>query len=894
MAGRGEKQRIFSFCYNRIMKRKIFLSLAGALFISLFCFSAENQSIPDFILQLQKSLESHDFASYLKAFLPELQKEQREMLSFYFDELKMETVTFYWANKGSLNPEEPKVFLQVIYQNSYSALIETWEMDLEKAGGEWKIKGKKARGNISHLYKIMMPAERAERVESVEIRHVDITITFKNAVIFYDNIPDLETALLILGEGHLSFSPSDPREKHQIELIYKNKTLDDTLKYAFLRFSPSFMENNIKIVRKPESSGDAISEAERNKAYSLFMKYHLHYFTIQSSLSQAPLSFLPQSDEAVIEFSGKKGDLAYIFSPFAKEEITLCERSKERYINLYSPPSEKGKRRMIVTFAQSFDVQDYRIELDFEPRNFYLSAKAKIKVRSEVERLDAVKFKFNPSLQILRIYDEEKRELFYTLDKLGKTLYIYFLEPVARNMSSTVEIVYRGSLEPPIQVTDTLIEPQRSDSVVFIPPRYETYLFSQAAFWYPSPSDEDYFTAWLKIIVPPDYSSVATGILLEEGTLNGTQRVTEIDKMGSSFSVFETRKPVKYLSFLVGKLSLTEKKASPLPLSVYVASDVRWLRKDFLEDTQSILEFYENLFGPFPYENLRIIQRLWPTAGGHSPASFIVMNELPRSPDGHLSGTLIMKPSSPVDLAQWKEYFLAHEIAHQWWGQGVTWASYRDQWLSEGLAQFSAVLYLRSRYNGGTFSSILKKFAKWTEKKTDRGPITLGSRLSFLDFEAYQAIIYDKTSLVLNMLHDLLGDKLFFAGLREFFKRYKYSAATTDQFKRVMEEISERGLDDFFSSWFDSHLLPQVRVTYLVNKTETGEILKVKVDQVNDVFVFPLWLDWVEEKGGALHREQLTIEKKTQEFEISILGGAKKIDINVEKTVPGKLTLAKG
>jgi hypothetical protein len=109
-----------------------------------------------------------------------------------------------------------------------------------------------------------------------------------------------------------------------------------------------------------------------------------------------------------------------------------------------------------------------------------------------------------------------------------------------------------------------------------------------------------------------------------------------------------------------------------------------------------------------------------------------------------------------------------------------------------------------------------------------------------------------------------------------------------------MEEISERGLDDFFKAWFDSHLLPEVRVTYLVNKIETGEILKVRVDQVNDIFVFPLWLDWVEEKGGALHREKLTVEKKNQEFEILLSARAKKIAINAEKAVPGKLTLAKG
>ncbi len=809
----------------------------------------------------------------------------------------METVTLHWANKGSLNQEEPKAFLQVLYQNPYSALIETWQLALENVDGEWKIKEKKVRAGISQLYKIKIPSERIERVESIEIRHVDISLTFKNALLFYDNIPDLETALLVIGEGHLSFSPSDPVEKHQLELFYKSKTLEDTVNYAFLRFSNSFFEQNIKITRKPEAPGNVASEMERTKAYSLFMKYNLHYFTIQSSLSQEPLSFLPQADEAVIEFRGKKGgELAYVYSPFSDEEVTVYERSRTRYINLYSPPSEKGKRRMVITFSQKYDVQDYQIELDFEPENTYLSAKAKIGVMAQVDGLDAVKFKFNPSLQILRIYDEEKRELFFTQDKTQRTLYIYFFEPIPQNMSFAVEIFYRGKLEPPVQLTDTLMSAQQNDAVVFIPPRYETYLFSQSAYWYPSPPDEDYFTARLKIIVPPDYSSVSNGLLLEKGTLNGLQQVTEIDKMGSSFSVFETKNPVKYLSFLVGKLTLTEEKANPLPLATYSSSDVRWSKKNFLDETQSILEFYESRFGPFPYESLRIVQRLWPTAGGHSPASFIVLNELPRSPDSIISRALLLNSSSPVNLSQWSEYFLAHEIAHQWWGQGVTWARYKDQWLSEGLAQYSSFLYLQSKHNHNKeiLSTILKKFSKWTEKKTAWGPITLGSRLSYIDFEAYQAILYNKASLVLNMLHDLLGTDLFFTGLREFFNRHKYSAATTGQFKRIMEEISGKELDGFFALWFDSHLLPEVRVTYLIHKKEAGDILQVKVDQVNDVFVFPLWLEWEEETGRALHREKLTIEKKTQEFEIPLSARAKKIKINPDKAIPGKFILAKG
>jgi hypothetical protein len=895
MADAGKMVRgIFYFCYNKCMKTALPLLLAGVLFLALFCFDAENQSISDFVDQLQKSLESRDFESYLKAFSPELQKSQREVLSRYFDDLKMERVNLYWANKGSLNQENPMLFLQVIYQNTYSALIETWQLALENVDGQWRIKEKKVRGDISQVYKIKIPSERMERVESIEIKHVDMSLTFKNALLFYDNIPNLETALLVMGEGHFSFSPSHPRERHQLELIYKNKILEDTVNYAFLRFSQSFFEQNIKITRKPGALRDVVSETERTKAYSLFTKYHLHFFTIQSPLSQDPLSFLPQADEAVIEFSGKKGgDLAYIYSPFGDDEVTLYERSRDRCINLYSPTSKNGLRRMIVTIAQKYDVQNYQIELDYDPQNFYLSAKSKIRVQAQVDGLDTVKFRFNPSLDILRIYDEEKRELFYTQDKIGKNLYIYFFEPVPKKMSAVVEILYRGKLEPVLQATDTLTVPQYSDSVVIIPPRYETYLFSQAAYWYPCPPVEDYFTARLKIIVPPGYSSVSNGLLLEEGTLNGVQRVTEISKMGSFFSVFETRHPVKYLSFLIGKLSLAQEKAGQPPISAYIASDVRWLKKNYLEETQSILNFYESRFGPFPFERLRIIHRLWPQAGGHSPASFIVLNELPRSPEGKLSETVVKNPNSPVDLPQWKEYFLAHEIAHQWWGQGVTYATYRDQWLSEGLAQFSSVLYLQSKHSEEGFSPILKKFSKWTEKKANWGPITLGSRLSFLDFEAYQAIIYDKTSLVLNMLRDLLGDEIFFAGLKEFFNRHKYSAATTGQFKRAMEDISGRNLTDFFTGWFDSHLLPDAQVRYIIQKKEAGDFLKAKVDQLNETFVFPLWVEWEQEERTP-HREKIIIEKKTQEFEIPLSARPKKIEINPDKAVPGKLILVKG
>jgi len=889
------------FCYNvHVKKRSSTFCLIPSLFILILSASAfADQSVPEFILQLQQDFSARRFEPYLEAFAPELREDQRKELTRYFDELKMESVVLNWANKGSFDLTNPIVFLQVICQNSYSALIETWQLKLEKMGGRWQVGEKNARGNLNQLYKVHLPAGRIERAESIEIRHTDFNLTFRNALVFYDNIPNLETALLVVGDGRLVFSPSDAGERHQLALLYKNyknRILEDRVDHSFLRFSNAFFKQNIKIAGNVEVPASAAGENARSKAEAIFSKYHSRYFTILSPLSQEPLSFLPQGEEAVIQFQGRKtGEMAYVYSPFAEEEVTLYDTARERFISLYSPRQEQGGGRLIISFSPRYDVRDYDIELDFQPQNFYLSARARVGFISQVGGLDAVKFKFHPGLEILRIYDGERRELLFTQDPIGRILYVYFLEPIARNVRTTIEVFYRGRLEPPAQLTDTLVGQRYVEAPETIPVRFETFLFSQSAQWYPYPLTEDFFTARLKIIVPPAYSVISNGVLVEKSVLNGVQRVTEIDKVGSSCSVYETKRPVKYLSFLVGKLSLTQESPGPLPLASYASSDVRSVRKNLLVEAGRILEFYESRFGPFPFENLRVVQRLWRTSGGHSPASFIILNDLPRvsNSGAGIRERLIGNPNSPVDLSsQWKEYFLAHEIAHQWWGQGVTWSRYRDQWLSEGLSQYSSALYLQSKYGDGALADILKKFSRWTEKKSVWGPITMGSRLSFNDFEAYQAIVYDKTSLVLNMLRDLLGDEAFFTGLKEFFGAYKFTAAATGQFRRMMENVSGRDLNDFFRLWFDSHMLPDARVRTRIEKQEAGVLLKIRVSQLNEDFVYPLWVVW-EDENGVHRRERLIVDRKNREFEFPLPGPPRKLEINPDKAVPGKFLVWK-
>jgi len=895
---RAAGPRFEQFCYNVQVKKCCFFRVLVFLLLAILACASTfaDQSIPEFILKLQQDLASRQIDSYLEAFAPELREQQRAEIARYLDDLKMDSVALKWANKASFDPARPVVFLQVIYQNSYSALVETWQLTLEEIGGRWQIIEKEARGNLSQLYKIQMPAERIERAESVEINHVDFSLTFRNALVFYDNIPNLETALLVIGEGRLVFSPSNAREKHQLALLYKNKVLEDRVDHAFLRFSDAFFKQVVKVSGGVQVSASAVDEEISSRAGAIFAQCRSRYFMVQSSLSPDPLSFLPQRNEAVIQFRGRKtGEMAYLFSPSAEEEVTLYDTVRERFVNIYSPGPEQPGGRLVISFNPKYDVQDCEIELDFQPQSFYLSAKAKLTFLSNVEGLDAVKFRLHPGLEILRIYDSERRELLFTQDPVGRILYIYFLEPIDKNAVASFEVFYRGRLEPPAQLTDVAAGQRYDLEGVRHPVRFETYLFSQTAQWYPHPMSDDFFTARLKIIVPPAYSVISNGVLVEKSVLNGVPRVTEIDKAGSTCSVYETKRPVKYLSFFVGKLNLMQEKSGPLPLESYASSDVHSVIKNLLEEAGRVLEFYESKFGPFPFENLRVVQRLWKTTGGHSPASFVILNNLPRidNPAPGFPERLVSGPSGPVDLSsRWKEYFLAHEIAHQWWGQGVSWARYQDQWLSEGLSQYASVLYLRSKYGDEAGAEILKRFSQWTERKSRWGPITLGSRLSFTDYEAYQAIVYDKSTIVLEMLRDLLGDEVFFSGLKEFFSEHRFAAAATGQFRRVMEKVSGRDLHGFFRRWFDSHLLPEAQVRYRVENNEAGVRLKIRVNQLNESFIYPLWVSW-EDASGFRRREKFIVEKMSEEFELTLPGPPRKLEFNPDRAVPGKFRFQK-
>jgi aminopeptidase N len=255
--------------------------------------------------------------------------------------------------------------------------------------------------------------------------------------------------------------------------------------------------------------------------------------------------------------------------------------------------------------------------------------------------------------------------------------------------------------------------------------------------------------------------------------------------------------------------------------------------REALATTADVLRFYARVMGDAPYPSFAVAMLENDLPGGHSPAYFAVLNNpLPTTP--------FVWRNDPATFNDFPEFFLAHEVAHQWWGQAVGWKSYHEQWISEGFAQYFAALYARERRGDAAFRSALRTLHRWAMDSSDQGPISLGYRLGHIKAEprVFRAVIYNKGAAVLHMLRRLVGEEVFFKGLRRFYARHRYQKAGTDDFRAAMEAESGRSLERFFERWVMDSTLPHVRLATAVS----GDTLTLTYTQQGDVFDVPLTL----------------------------------------------------
>ena len=205
---------------------------------------------------------------------------------------------------------------------------------------------------------------------------------------------------------------------------------------------------------------------------------------------------------------------------------------------------------------------------------------------------------------------------------------------------------------------------------------------------------------------------------------------------------------------------------------------------------------------------------------------------------------------------------LIHELAHQWWGGVISWKSYQDQWLTEGLAQFSTLFYLQHHVSENQFRKAIASAKKWVLRNNDAGPIVYGRRIANLsnDLHTYQSIVYNKSALVFLMLKEILGEEEMLKRLRQLLADFKYQSLASARFIQHISQGEPR-LQKFFNGWVYSRRLPEVQLSRSRSAARTP---RSPSRQKNSDFVFPVSVTIATADGEVVRT--LIVEEKEQKF----------------------------
>ncbi|MCG6957079.1 MAG: M1 family peptidase [Gemmatimonadetes bacterium] len=380
---------------------------------------------------------------------------------------------------------------------------------------------------------------------------------------------------------------------------------------------------------------------------------------------------------------------------------------------------------------------------------------------------------------------------------------------------------------------------------------------NRARFWFPSVDDpSDKATVSFTVHAPAAWVVVANGEQVgapaseAAGNGHGPRRVWRwrLDEPVSSYNmVFGAGDLVE---IPLGTAACGHAPASPRPDGCVEVS--AWL---FPEDTvqahrtflraPEIVDYYTQLIGPYPYEKLAHVQSAT-RFGGMENASAIFYTDQGLASGRNLEGTV------------------AHETAHQWFGDWVTEADWPELWLSEGFATYFGHLFFEHADGEKAFRALMEDDRQeyLASEVTGRPVIDRDQQdlFALLNDNSYQ-----KGGWVLHMLRGILGDDVFFRGIRTYYERYGASNATSDDLRSVMEEVSGKDLAWFFHQWLEEPGYPVLKTDWSYDSGAGTLNLTVTQTQRADWPTFRLPLDVeVVPSSGAPERHRVELRQRVE------------------------------
>jgi aminopeptidase N len=344
---------------------------------------------------------------------------------------------------------------------------------------------------------------------------------------------------------------------------------------------------------------------------------------------------------------------------------------------------------------------------------------------------------------------------------LPRRLRVHLSTPGARNTSGDFVVTYHGMPRTGLQ---------------FVPERQQAYtIFSTSQWLVCVDAPEDKATLDLQLALPVGLRAIGPGALVSQQP--GTDGTVV-------YRWRETRPMSTYLfGFAAGRFTEVEVRHGKTTLWYVGEKFSRDELSGIFRDTPDMLEFFTARAG-VPYPGDTYTQVLVASTAGQEASGFSLLSEA--------YGRAVLNDQRAISL-------IAHELAHQWWGNLVTCRDWREFWLNEGFATFMAAAYDEHRFGREAYRRDIERARVRYEEVLRNG----GNRsLVFPDWNrptpGDRTLVYQKGAYVLHLLRERIGEDAFWAGFRRYTAAYAGASVTTEDFRRSMEESSGSSLGEFF------------------------------------------------------------------------------------------------
>jgi len=665
--------------------------------------------------------------------------------------------------------------------------------------------------------------ERAVTLDNVKLAAGLAQLQLKGILFPTTPVGGKVVEMVFLGEGRVTLEPPDPVEAGQLELFTGQSRLDAEFGEAVLVVG---LDAAVEaMLGKTPVEPDVVTAARAEVLYDEWRgRREREVLGVERSLLADALGDPGAEGYFAALFRGAEpGDFVYLVDPASREQVTLgrftpldaTEKEKRRILKEISREQRKG--RLIGLEQDDLGTWDTWLSASlrnaqgqprpgspaFEPSKYTLDVTVDEKLRlSGSARIDLATVIPGSRSVLIRVADLEVSKV---TDAMGADLF-FQTTPSANELAV---VLPAGMSDAPAIVVHFESRPIEKD--------WNVYRLLDTQSWYPQTGEVSRAAHDVTFHWPKGLDLMAAGRLVDGGEAGGQRWERRV------FDV-----PILAYTFELGNFDLVTAKAGHVDIRFAFGAGAtltgRGTRESVMQAVKDSLTYFEEIFGPYPFDELTVVT----ASRGFSQS---------------LPGFMTLSDFILNDLGMWNRFYgledrrlvVAHEMAHQWWGDHVGWASYRDQWMSEALASYSALLFARERLNNelsgvnlteGWYQAVSARLPDGSTIESV-GPIVLGWRLiSSRASDAYQPIVYMKGAVIMDMLAHSLGEDVFPKVLRQVVKAWGGRTISTEDLFSAIETVTSTDLDPFTAQYVYGTGLPEVLYSARFEKTADGWLVK--------------------------------------------------------------------